>query len=685
MLRAIAVVLGVAIAALIWAIAGPYGFVYAAIYLLASMPGWPIGFILAGPTHPVAWIVGALVGYGLTAFSLWCAIELGGTTYPAFGAAWAALSLATWTTWLWRRGRTSLVAFPLLDRRAVATLLAIVLVVPALVAPAFVNLGARDETGTRYYRAYFTADFLWHLALTAELTRFEHPPVDPYAADQPLHYYWSYFLLPAAATGGGSARSRDRIEPTLKVNALLSGVLFVAVLFVATWTAVPDTLAAGLAVALALLAASAEGLYAIVDYYRGGVDLDVVRHLNIDAITNWFFQGLTIDGLPRALWYTPQHAMACALGLTALMVISAASTPPLGAVAIAGTALAVAVMVSPFLGGAFALIYFLTTLMRAGLAPRQAWATVRRHAIAGALVVLAVIWCVENHVLVGTAGALTIGYVGLARNAPLLTLALALGPLLVPVLIAFVSPRRLRPSTQPAVVAFVTALLLFYFVSVEKTDPVWVGWRAGQILLVTMPVLAATGFAAVFGRGSQTARRPLQRRIAVVATALLFAIGLPTTAIDAYNAQDIANREMGPGFAWTVVITPEEQAAFDWIKRATPRDAIVQMEVVSRGRETWTHIPSFAQRRMAGGLPISLVHTPHYDEQAHRVEEIYRQEDAAYAYDIARSLRIDYLYVDRVERKAIPDAALRKFDDHPEFYEPVHRNAEVTIYAVVKR
>ena len=89
-----------------------------------------------------------------------------------------------------------------------------------------------------------------------------------------------------------------------------------------------------------------------------------------------------------------------------------------------------------------------------------------------------------------------------------------------------------------------------------------------------------------------------------------FAAGLPTTAIDTYNAQDISNRAMGPGFPWTVTVDPAQQAAFAWIRRETPREAVVQMEPMVRGRATWTLIPTFAGRRMAAGLPISLVAQP---------------------------------------------------------------------------
>ena len=52
--------------------------------------------------------------------------------------------------------------------------------------------------------------------------------------------------------------------------------------------------------------------------------------------------------------------------------------------------------------------------------------------------------------------------------------------------------------------------------------------------------------------------------------ALLFAAGLPTTLIDAYNAQDILNLQKSPGgFRWTVVVTLDQRKAFDWIQSET--------------------------------------------------------------------------------------------------------------------
>ena len=46
--------------------------------------------------------------------------------------------------------------------------------------------------------------------------------------------------------------------------------------------------------------------------------------MNIDAITAWRYGGLRIDGIPRSLWYTPQHTTSLALGLLGLLIASTA-------------------------------------------------------------------------------------------------------------------------------------------------------------------------------------------------------------------------------------------------------------------------------------------------------------------------------------------------------------------------
>ena len=81
-------------------------------------------------------------------------------------------------------------------------------------------------------------------------------------------------------------------------------------------------------------------------------------------------------------------------------------------------------------------------------------------------------------------------------------------------------------------------------------------------------------------------------------------------AIDVYNTQDVWNRAEGPGFRWTVLLSPGELEGLEWIKTGTFKSARVQVEPVERGRDSWAFIPAFAERRMASGLPLSMIPWP---------------------------------------------------------------------------
>jgi hypothetical protein len=95
---------------------------------------------------------------------------------------------------------------------------------PALVARPFVTLGSVDRDGNHLYRAYFIADFVWHTAMTAELAKEDPRPRNPFLATERVHYYWTYFRVPATL----AARTRIGIENALKLNALATALLLIA-------------------------------------------------------------------------------------------------------------------------------------------------------------------------------------------------------------------------------------------------------------------------------------------------------------------------------------------------------------------------------------------------------------------------------------------------------------------------
>jgi hypothetical protein len=329
--------------------------VYIVLFLLATAVGLPLGFALFGRRHPGAWIAGALIGYVLTAVAVWVPIRLGLASPFAFMIAWAVASVAV--RLIAGRLPEPLVDLPAWTWHASLALAAVLTLTLAIAIPPFARAGAQDAAGNRYYRAYFTADFVWHEALTAEVAKFASPPRNPYLAHRPIHYYWTYFLPPAA---GAAALGLGNIEPILKVNAVGTALLFVSSIFLLAWTAIPRAWAVAAGVTLAILSSSAEGAWALWRFYQRGVPLGEVRNLNVDALTAWWPpQGLRIDGLQRCFWWVPQHSMAYALGLVALTTAAAGGTS-LAASAIAGVALGGATLMNPFVGGVFSAVWGVT-------------------------------------------------------------------------------------------------------------------------------------------------------------------------------------------------------------------------------------------------------------------------------------------------------------------------------------
>ena len=649
----------------LWLAGGVAAVLYATVFLLAIVPGLPLGFRLFGTRHAAGWISGALLGYGLTQLVFWGVIVLDLASTWAFAAGWVLLILVT--TAVARAIRVppaiELPGWTIADGRA---LVLVLLLVPLLMTAPYRNVGRTDETGNRYYRAYFTADFLWHTALTYELGKFSLPPRNPYMSPRAMNYYWTYFLLPASVSELTPYAELPTVQSYLKSNAMLVGLLMIGVLFLLVRTAVNGAWAAAVAVGLAVLAASAEGIYEIVKLLSEDHALANLLDTNIDAITAWRFEGLRIDNVPRSLWYTPQHTTSIALGLVGLLIAAAAGAGAgTAAIAGAGLALGLATMMNPLLGGVCSILYGASVLVD-GVAGGR-WRRIPVHAIAAIPVALAVGWGVMSHVLDGAGSALEIGFSGSSRNSPLVTLLLSLGPVLLPSL-----PGVLGATTQnrrPVVIAVAGILVgLFLLFWVRISDASWVGFRAGQLLLVSTPILLARTL------------EWLGRRAGGALAVLILLVGLPTTVIDTWNAQDISNRRPGPGFRWTLWVTPAQQEAFRWLRENTRDDEIVQMEPMLRAREHWTLIPSFAGRRMAAGLPISLLPLPEYEQRSKMVQQLFATSDPAEAAAIAYKLRIDYLYVDREDVAAYREG-VAKFADADRF-ERVFSNGEVEIYRV---
>jgi hypothetical protein len=151
--------------------------------------------------------------------------------------------------------------------------------------------------------------------------------------------------------------------------------------------------------------------------------------------------------------------------------------------------------------------------------------------------------------------------------------------------------------------------------------------------------------------------------------------------IDMYNTQDVDNRGMGPGFHYTLVLSPDEWEGLMWLRSHTAPEATVQVDPIARNPETWAYIPAFAERRMPVGLPISMVPLHKYEEGSKAAQWIYSAPEPLGAYELAARVGVDFIVVGDPERQAHPGVEER-YATIPERFLQVFHNPAMSIYAV---
>jgi hypothetical protein len=246
-------------------------------------------------------------------------------------------------------------------------------------------------------------------------------------------------------------------------------------------------------------------------------------------------------------------------------------------------------------------------------------------------------------------------------------------PLVIAALIGLAAARH--PAAWMLGLPVLVAFGFYFFVDVRDMQGVYVGWRVAHLVFMLTAPLAAW----VLQRAWQTGQPRRTLAFAVIGVGVLSA--LPTIAFDLYNTQDVTNRRQAAGFPWTLVLSPDEQAALSWIRTETPSWAVVQVDPVCRGAATWSYIPSFAQRRMAAGLPISMIPLAPYQRASGRVHRIFVAGSAAEAYDAALRNSVDYVMLGPAELKEYPQLA-SSLDGSPDLFPLMFQAGQVRVYQV---
>jgi hypothetical protein len=626
----------------------------------------------ADSSRAAAWFVGPAIGFGFSVFGL--------LLFWAAGVQnWVALVGAPALTWLLAAiaGRTGglRLRLPRFDRRDVAGISAALMVVPLITWAPYDHVAEPVPDGEAY-RAYFTADFVWAMTVTAELAKGDVPPVNPFLSGQPVRYYWMSHLLSGAIYRNTRGRGVTA-EQVVLLDGLAFSTAFVGFCYALVRFAGGSAAFAALAIAVGFLANSYEAFNRFWVYRQAEALFDW-KDLNIDAVTRWFYQGMPVDGLQRLFLYQPHHLTGYVLALSGLWIVGFAEDVTDMSIALwAGVLLGLGFLFSTFTAIIIGLA--VGVLFAARLIADRRLSAVFQCAILGA-----------GPIVVAIFVSMLLGYTdpregflirfGINRVAlrqwPLMFL-LSFGPLLFAGLAGLLRVRWVVRDGA-AVASLVLSALVFYFIAdVPDMGGVWVGWRSGHLLLIGFAVIGGAALSAAWRR--RGARLPL-----AVVSLVAIAFAVPTVAMDIYNAQDITNRRPGPNFPWTLIIKPQEREALDWLKRATPADAIVQIEPTARETQSWAFIPAFAERRMSGGLPISMIPLRPYREATQHVRMgVFLAPNAQEAHAMAEFLGIDYLYVGDLERDHYRQLS-EAIAERPDLFPVVFKNESVTIHGVTR-
>lgn len=566
------------------------------------------------------------------------------------------------------RGRWTL---PATDSSDAAALALLTLVVPLIVGLPFAHVGEVTVDG-QAYRAYFTADYVWRRAVVIELAKGASLPVNPYFAGDALHYYWMPHVLTAIQYRFAGAWAP--LDQLLLVRSISIDLFFVTFLYGMARLFRIRAWAAACGVAFVIVASSFEGLYALFDFSSKNVPLANVKNLNIDAISRWYFQGIPIDGLQRLLFYQPHHALGYSIGLIGLLAVSArAQARDATVFAIAGLCLGLSIVISSFAGlmvTTAAMLHEFFGVLRAR--------DLRRgflHAAAAGLPLGAAVAMVFWLRYVDTSGSvIAFGINPVAVRQFWWVTVLSFGPVLVATVIAIPGLLAERRGLSALAALAAASIIFYFFVNVRDHQDVYVGWRVGHFLFMSAAVVVGVLLEQILV--STAAAQPVQW--AVLVLALL--AGLPTTIIDVYNTQDITNHNQAPGFRWTLVLKPDERQAFDWIQQNTRPEALFQVDPLARDSETWAYLPAFAERRMAIGLPISMVPLAKYQEGSAAIRAMFDEAPLA-AYERASRARVNYVLIGPPEREAHPGVEER-FNSISSQMPLAFKNATISIYEV---
>ena len=411
-------------------------------------------------------------------FGRFCLVLTGLTFGPSFVSAAVAHGLLACMSLLLTAFRPRrLPSWSPEDRRELDWILSMSSAV--LLAMAFSYWGVGRLTAKGYaYVPHFGWDFFNHVACSAELSR-QIPPQNPYFAGQPLHYYWSYHLWPAAIINLAGVTAREALELTLPPTALL----FVGALTGLVYSYEPKLRPRYLAIGLGLFAYSYLGALYVARNLASHLFRSLSNYVNIDysfMSHSWF----------RDFLYEPHAATALSLLAFLIYLTNRVAGGP-GVSVLSGLVLGT-IAITDILVGMIAFAWFGTWSLWPFLKRSES----RSHIVLAALVSLAVILSAFGlHVFPARSGALRLGLHPAAKYGPIYLL-IELGPLSIFGAVGLYGCRRrgLDASMRSMLLLLVLALLLAFtlIIDIEPNHVIRKSIKVVELALVVFATVACS-------------------------------------------------------------------------------------------------------------------------------------------------------------------------------------------------
>lgn len=531
-----------------------------------------------------------------------------------------------------------------------------------LVSLPFLRVGELTSQGYAF-RAYFNTDVFRNMATAGSLTYTGIPPENPYFSGFPLHYYWLFHVLPAFWM---TLLPSFPVESIFVQFALITGLMFVSVLFffVRAFTTRRATLV--LALPLFAFGGSYEGIY-ILNYLHGKhIAWRSFVGLNVDAILRWQYDMPQIDTLFRPLLYAPQHLMIVMIILLSILFWRFSSNRRIGALVLMVVLVLVSVGFSVILAGLLILGTAIALLLelRRNLRPVLI-------AIAAAMPLGAVflyLYLKPFAMFSLHHGDLALGFNPKLFLHPMFFFVLNWGALLF---LGFAGIYTAIKRGFSILLLFLSLAFFFIFlVQIDAPGLSDVSLKAGYVadsMLLTLSAILIDEL--------------LVRKKTYLAIPLVLALALPgivTAYMDEYNSQDITNRK------FTAYISKDQMEVFRWIRgNLDPHVRIQNYGSADPGfiNGFVSAVPPFANRSVFLGDVIlsQIFQTPkeELEERRKTLWEIMQSESVSMISILAQQAKIEYI-VD----SGGPDSPFRR-NEASRYFKIAFSEGEAGVYRVM--